>query len=103
LFRNKGCPDRTSSPATLGVSNMLGVFLLVASGIFAGFFLLSIEIAFKRRKEKQQKEIELSRHALIHWRRSVEVNKSHQYILLFVDFFRTIILIFRFRNIENIR
>ena len=82
---------------------MLGVFLLVASGIFAGFFLLSIEIAFKRRKEKQQKEIELSRHALIHWRRSVEVNKSQQYILLFVDFFRTIILIFRFRNIENIR
>jgi ionotropic glutamate receptor NMDA 1 len=47
----------------------------VAGGIFAGFFLLAIEIAFKRRKEKQDKEIELSRTALIHWRKSIEVNK----------------------------
>ncbi|CAF4843610.1 unnamed protein product, partial [Rotaria magnacalcarata] len=45
----KQCSDRSSSPATLGVNNMLGVFLLVAGGIFAGFFLLAIEIAFKRR------------------------------------------------------
>jgi ionotropic glutamate receptor NMDA 1 len=52
---------------------MLGVFLLVAGGIFAGFFLLAIEIAFKRRKEKQEKDIEVSRSALIHWRDKVEV------------------------------
>jgi hypothetical protein len=47
---------------------------LVAGGIFAGFFLLAIEIAFKRRKERQEKEIEVSRHALIHWRKKIEVN-----------------------------
>lgn len=76
----KACPERTASPTTLGISNMLGVFLLVASGIFAGFFLLSFEIAFKRRKEKQQKEIELSRNALIHWRRSVEKHRKHSMI-----------------------
>jgi hypothetical protein len=55
-----------------------GVFLLVAGGIFAGFFLLAIEIAFKRRKEKQQKEIQLSRNALTHWRKSIEVNNEDQ-------------------------
>ncbi len=60
----------------------LGVFLLVAGGIFAGFFLLAIEIAFKRRKEKQEKEIEISRNALIHWRKSIEVNDDNL-ILLF--------------------
>jgi ionotropic glutamate receptor NMDA 1 len=53
---------------------MHGVFLLVAGGIFAGFFLLAIEIAFKRRKEKQEKDIEVSRSALIHWREKIEVN-----------------------------
>ncbi|CAF4292745.1 unnamed protein product, partial [Rotaria sp. Silwood2] len=68
----KQCSDRSSSPATLGVKNMLGVFLLVAGGIFAGFFLLAIEIAFKRRKEKREKEMEISRNALLHWRKKIE-------------------------------
>ena len=53
----------------------IGVFLLVAGGIVAGFFLLAIEIAFKRFKEKQEKENEISRSALMHWRKSVEVNR----------------------------
>jgi len=50
------------------------VFLLVAGGIFAGFFLLAIEIAFKRRKDKREKDIEISRGALIHWRKKIEVD-----------------------------
>lgn len=96
----KQCSDRSSSPATLGVNNMLGknnvllafffvffyyisihsyfnnlgVFLLVAGGIFAGFFLLAIEIAFKRRKERRENEMEVSRNALLHWRKKIEVN-----------------------------
>jgi ionotropic glutamate receptor NMDA 1 len=45
----------------------------VAGGIFAGFFLLAIEIAFKRRKDKREKDIEISRGALIHWRKKIEV------------------------------
>jgi len=73
----KQCSDRSSSPATLGVNNMLGVFLLVAGGIFAGFFLLAIEIAFKRRKERQEKEQQVSRTALVHWRKKIESRKSH--------------------------
>ena len=47
---------------------------MVAGGIFAGFFLLAIEIAFKRRKERQEKDIQVSRNALVHWRKRVEVN-----------------------------
>ena len=88
----KQCSDRSSTPATLGVSNMLGentcsisfcqiyfffsnvgVFLLVAGGIFAGFFLLAIEIAFKRRKDKRDKEVEVSRTAVVHWKKKIEV------------------------------
>lgn len=52
----------------------IGVFLLVAGGIFAGFFLLAIEIAFKRRKEKREKEMEVSRNAILQWRKRIEVN-----------------------------
>lgn len=58
--------------STVGVP--LGVFLLVAGGIFAGFFLLAIEIAFKRRKEKREKEVAVSRSALVHWRKKIEVS-----------------------------
>ena len=58
----------------------IGVFLLVAVGIFAGFFLLGIEIAFKRRKEQQEKDAELSRNALVRWRKKIEV--IHILILL---------------------
>ncbi|CAF0902440.1 unnamed protein product [Adineta steineri] len=76
----KQCSDPSSSPATLGVSNMLGVFLLVAGGIFAGFFLLAIEIAFKRRKERREKEVELSRNALIHWRKKIEKRRQRSII-----------------------
>ncbi|CAF0921867.1 unnamed protein product [Rotaria sordida] len=76
----KECPDRSSSPATLRVNNMLGVFLLVAGGIFAGFFLLAIEIAFKRRKEKLEKEMEVSRNALLHWRKKIEKRKQRSIV-----------------------
>ncbi|CAF5163732.1 unnamed protein product [Rotaria magnacalcarata] len=76
----KQCSDRSSSPATLGVNNMLGVFLLVAGGIFAGFFLLAIEIAFKRRKERRENEMEVSRNALLHWRKKIEKRKQRSII-----------------------
>ena len=49
---------------------------MVAGGIFAGFFLLAIEIAFKRRKERQEKDIQVSRSALVHWRKRIEVSND---------------------------
>jgi hypothetical protein len=66
---------------------ILGVFLLVAGGIFAGFFLLAIEIAFKRRKERQQKEMQLSRNALTHWRKSLEVIKAYSHPCIILSHF----------------
>lgn len=49
---------------------------MVAGGIFAGFFLLAIEIAFKRRKERREKELQVSKNALVHWRKKIEVNQT---------------------------
>jgi hypothetical protein len=49
------------------------VFLLVAGGVFVGLFILVIEIIFKRHKERLEKENEISRTAVIHWRKRVEV------------------------------
>ena len=51
------------------IVHLLGVFLLVVGGVLVGLFLLTIEIVFKRRKERQQKEDRLSRTAMIQWRR----------------------------------
>jgi hypothetical protein len=45
----------------------------VAGGIVVGFFLLAIEVVFKRYNEPKEKEEEISRTALIHWRRKVAV------------------------------
>ena len=59
-------------------TGLLGVFLLVAGGIFAGFFLLAIEIAFKRRKERREKEMQVSRSALVHWRKKLEVKAKQK-------------------------
>lgn len=48
----------------------------MAGGIFAGFFLLAIEIAFKRRKERQEKDLQVSRSALVHWRKRIEASND---------------------------
>ena len=51
------------------IIHLLGVFLLVVGGVLVGLFLLTIEIVFKRRKERQEKEGELSRTAMIQWKK----------------------------------
>ena len=87
-FSSKQCFDPSSSPATLGMSNMLGkidlhhfsamctwpnvylgVFLLVLGGVVVGLFLLIVEIIFKRHKKRLENESELSRTALVQWRK----------------------------------
>ncbi|CAF2325608.1 unnamed protein product [Rotaria sp. Silwood2] len=69
---DKQCSDRSSSPATLEFHNMLGVFLLVAGGVFVGFFVLIIEIIFKRQKERKQRENEISRKVMIYWKKKAD-------------------------------
>lgn len=48
--------------------------MLVAGGIIMGIFLIFIEIAYKRYKDKKAKQHEISRNAFATWRKNVEVN-----------------------------
>lgn len=50
-----------------------GVFYLVVGGVLIGMFLLVTEIIIKRQKERLEKENELSRTALIRWKKSARV------------------------------
>ncbi|XP_074598928.1 glutamate [NMDA] receptor subunit 1-like isoform X2 [Brevipalpus obovatus] len=54
-------------PTTLGLTNMAGVFILVAAGIIAGFFFVPIEIYYKRQKAKRMRNIALARRAADRW------------------------------------
>jgi ionotropic glutamate receptor NMDA 1 len=52
---------------------MAGVFMLVAGGVIVGIFLIFVEIAYKKRKDKKLKEHDLSRKAFANWRKNIEV------------------------------
>nr|XP_018672364.1 glutamate receptor ionotropic, NMDA 1-like [Ciona intestinalis] len=47
---NQGCPQRTSSPATLKLENMVGVFILIGIGIISGAIFTAIEVVYKRKR-----------------------------------------------------
>lgn len=72
LLNNTNC-QVNDSPSTLGLTNMAGVFMLVAGGIILGIFLIFIEIAYKNRKDRKIRKFELSRKAFATWRKNVEV------------------------------
>ncbi|UJR33351.1 hypothetical protein I4U23_020800 [Adineta vaga] len=73
------CFDRSSSsPATLGLDNMRGVFYLVVGGVLIGFFLLIVEIIIKRQKERLEHKSEISRTALIRWKKKVKHSKEQR-------------------------
>ncbi|XP_065556197.1 glutamate [NMDA] receptor subunit 1-like [Artemia franciscana] len=65
---NSECEKPGSEPARLGLKNMAGVFILVAAGIVGGVALIGIEILFKRHYSRQQRQIELTRHAFDKWK-----------------------------------
>ena len=54
----------------------LGVFMMVAFGIIAGVFIISIEIAYKRHRRLKEKELELAKTAADRWRGNIEVTRS---------------------------
>ncbi|XP_076351291.1 glutamate [NMDA] receptor subunit 1-like isoform X2 [Tachypleus tridentatus] len=59
-------------PATLGLKNMAGVFILVGAGIIGGIGLIIIEIIYKKHQTRKQRRMELARHAADKWRGTVE-------------------------------
>lgn len=70
------CPEGNSAPATLGLTNMAGVFMMVAGGIVAGVLLIFVEIAYKRHRGLKEKELELARNAADRWRGNIEKRKK---------------------------
>jgi ionotropic glutamate receptor NMDA 1 len=63
-----------NSPATLGLNNMRGVFILVGGGIIGGLGLIVIEIVYKKHQMKKQKRMLVARMALSKWRGAIEVS-----------------------------
>lgn len=68
------CDTDDKAPATLGLKNMAGVFILVAAGIVGGIGLIIIEIIYKKHQIRKQKRLEIARHAADKWRGAVEVS-----------------------------
>lgn len=76
LVKATNCPETDTSAATLGLTNMGDVFIMVAAGIVAGVFLIFIEMAYKKRTGLKEKELELARNAADRWRSNIEVRKN---------------------------
>lgn len=76
LVETHNCPERDSSPATLGLTNMAGVFMMVAGGIVAGVLLIFVEILYKRHRGMKEKELELARNAADRWRGNIEKRRT---------------------------
>ncbi|XP_063869966.1 glutamate [NMDA] receptor subunit 1-like isoform X2 [Scylla paramamosain] len=70
------CNTDEKAPATLGLKNMAGVFILVAAGIVGGIGLIIIEIIYKKHQIKKQKRLEIARHAADKWRVAIEKRKT---------------------------
>ncbi|XP_052811144.1 glutamate [NMDA] receptor subunit 1-like isoform X2 [Mya arenaria] len=76
LIESTECPERDHTPATLGLTNMAGVFMMVAGGIVAGVFLIFVEILYKRHRGLKEKELELARNAADRWRGNIAKKKQ---------------------------
>ncbi|RXG55045.1 Glutamate [NMDA] receptor subunit 1, partial [Armadillidium vulgare] len=74
ILRNpdEDCETDDRAPATLGLKNMAGVFILVAAGIVGGIGLIIIEIIYKKHQIRKHKRLEIARHAADKWRGAVE-------------------------------
>ncbi|XP_071552097.1 glutamate [NMDA] receptor subunit 1-like isoform X2 [Panulirus ornatus] len=70
------CNTDEKAPATLGLKNMAGVFILVAAGIVGGIGLIIIEIIYKKHQIRKQKRLEIARHAYDKWRGAIEKRKT---------------------------
>ncbi|KAH9528882.1 Glutamate receptor ionotropic, NMDA 1 [Dermatophagoides farinae] len=76
LLNEQVCSIRTEHfPPTLGLKNMAGVFILVATGILGGVGLIMFEIFYKQHQTRKQKRMELARNALDRWKEMVQKRK----------------------------
>jgi len=57
--------------------------MMVAGGIVAGVFIIFIEIAYKRHRRLQEKELELAKTAADRWRGNIEASSISRLMLDF--------------------
>ena len=68
------CNEKDSnSPATLGLENMMGVFILVGAGIVGGIGLILLEIIYHKHKLRKVERSEAAKVAISRWKGTVEV------------------------------
>ena len=65
-----------NSPATLGLKNMRGVFILVGLGIIGGLGLIVIEIIYKKHQLRKANHVVAAKTAVKKWRGTIEVSQS---------------------------
>lgn len=65
-----------NSPATLGLNNMRGVFILVGVGIVGGLGLIIIEIIFKKHQMRKQEKVVVARTAVSKWKGTIEKRRT---------------------------
>ncbi|XP_038074053.1 glutamate receptor ionotropic, NMDA 1-like [Patiria miniata] len=68
---SKQCGVKSIQPTTLGLSSMGGVFILVAGGFLVGCVINRMEIHYKRHQQTKERQVELARVAVSHWRGTV--------------------------------
>ncbi|GAV07594.1 hypothetical protein RvY_17412-2 [Ramazzottius varieornatus] len=74
MRNNTQCLPEENAPATLGLQNMAGVFILVGIGIAGGIILIIIEISYKRSQVAKQRQARVTRMAFDRWRRTIDVS-----------------------------
>ncbi|KAK4475723.1 hypothetical protein MN116_000986 [Schistosoma mekongi] len=84
-IKSNDCERTESSPATLGLTNMAGVFIMIGMGLVAGAILTLVEVLCAKRKGEQKKKLELSTVAVQHWRDNIQKRHSERYFPNIMD------------------
>nr|QQY02514.1 glutamate receptor ionotropic, NMDA 1 [Cryptocotyle lingua] len=78
LVNADDCERTESSPATLGLTNMAGVFIMVAAGIISGVFITFVEIACAKKRRTEEHHSHLAMNAFHVWRENVQKKRLGQ-------------------------
>ncbi|EDO35545.1 predicted protein [Nematostella vectensis] len=70
------CNTENTSPATLGLQHMLGVFIMVAAGIGAGIVIIILEILYHKHRGWKEEQKELAKKTTDKWRANILMMKK---------------------------
>lgn len=74
----KKCAEQSNSPATLGLSHMLGVFIMVAAGIGAGVVIIILEILYHKHRGWKEEQKEIAKKTTDKWRANIMMMKKER-------------------------